>query len=1004
MTPVAASKLSAAIETYLPEIEDPDRRQGIASSLKDLITPTDDVHADSVKALELLRPVVADSPPAMDPYFNRWFEKLVVGWTERGRRRLEARVDALSDPSRLAKALLVRHQAIASQVLIRTLLELLGERRDAGYLEGRVPKERFQHFHSWLFGIEGIQELSRRYPGSVLRAYELTTRAMKRDLEVIDRFVADRDALSAQLGVHADARISVFSCGSGDTHDNGRSVAVVDLGEDGHLVYKPRPLSADRALAQFTARLAEKTGIWLKVPRVLDCGNHGWAEFITAGTDVADFDTYSRSLGQLTGVLHVLGSRDMHHENVITDESGRPVIIDAETILTPDPSLPNAEGSGAAKTLHLLAQGVQGIGVLPMRLTRPGRVESVDVGVAGNRHHGQGSPFGSLRILDAGLDTMRVTIDRGTVSGSNANPQAGDDLDRVHRLRDGIHSGMSETLRVLIARRDDVRELLVKAFADVPVRHVNHPTMFYGQLLRMSTHPSALNDAMVHLAVLGRVTLRNVHDDDPSPFEVEQMLAGDTPIFTVKASEIDLLDARGGLLKRGFFNASPLDRALHRLASLDEESISLQTDMVDVAFTALVPDGGERTSEPETASVETVGRALDLGVARLVRRWVPADDAEYAGTFWGPLVTTDNGSQWTPGALHPDLYGGSSGLALALAAHEAVTGDSSTRDIVDGVIDPLRRHLVSEEARQVGHALGAMTGAAGATWSVVMTDRLLDRRGHDHHKLLTMLSHRIEPNHPAEFTTGATGALAAAAGICDTAPPGERGQLLDGATDVVRAALPVIEVWLARLKNSATGQYGIYTGYAHGLAGILGPMARAHTIWADRDERLAQRLRAASDQVAKILVGALGGMRIPRVIGMENESWAWCHGSPGIILGLLEGAESGLVVEEDLLLRLSEDARRHGLDNNSTLCHGDPGTLHALIRFAEHRGDYADVARWRAELRNRSAADLLRSRQHRRDRYASADGLMVGSAGSLLSLLRSVHDAPLPDPLTLSWN
>ena len=60
-----------------------------------------------------------------------------------------------------------------------------------------------------------------------------------------------------------------------DLHQKGKSVLILDLGEERKLVYKPRPMEIDVAWEEFLIHFkTDKSSI--KAPRCLDFGDYGF--------------------------------------------------------------------------------------------------------------------------------------------------------------------------------------------------------------------------------------------------------------------------------------------------------------------------------------------------------------------------------------------------------------------------------------------------------------------------------------------------------------------------------------------------------------------------------------------------------------------------------------------------------------------------------------------------------------------------------------------------------
>ena len=92
-----------------------------------------------------------------------------------------------------------------------------------------------------------------------------------------------------------------------------------------------RSLAIDNALRGFVHELACDHGSALnvRIPEVIDCGDYGWAEFVThrfaAGND--ELLGFYRGIGHLLALMRLLSGSDLHAENVIA-QGGTPVVVD----------------------------------------------------------------------------------------------------------------------------------------------------------------------------------------------------------------------------------------------------------------------------------------------------------------------------------------------------------------------------------------------------------------------------------------------------------------------------------------------------------------------------------------------------------------------------------------------------------------------------------------------------------------------------------------------------
>ncbi|MGB1026427.1 MAG: type 2 lanthipeptide synthetase LanM, partial [Rhodospirillaceae bacterium] len=159
-------------------------------------------------------------------------------------------------------------------------------------------------------------------------------------IDLVTAYGADRSALADALcgGVDPGPCIGL-TWGLSDPHGHGRGVALLSLRDypDG-LVYKPRPMALDAAMAGVIGLLNgdPNAPTHLKMPAVLDRGAYGWAERIQPrpcnGSE--DIPLFYRRAGALLALLHSLRTTDFHAENIIA-EAATPVSVDLETLWHP---------------------------------------------------------------------------------------------------------------------------------------------------------------------------------------------------------------------------------------------------------------------------------------------------------------------------------------------------------------------------------------------------------------------------------------------------------------------------------------------------------------------------------------------------------------------------------------------------------------------------------------------------------------------------------------------
>jgi lantibiotic modifying enzyme len=346
---------------------------------------------------------------------------------------------------------------------------------------------------------------------------------------------------------------------------------------------------------------------------------------------------------------------------------------------------------------------------------------------------------------------------------------------------------------------------------------------------------------------------------------------------------------------------------------------------------------------PDAAgTAEAIGRriARDAVWHRGRCNWVGAEPlGDHTGDAIGPV---------TYAALTPDLYAGTSGVALYLAELSAVTADPEARRTAVGAIRQAlsRVHDVPPPLR-----LGLFSGWLGIALAAARVGVLLEAPELVARACALVRRVTLARVDPREFDVisgraGAILALLALERMLDD--PALRDRATRLGDDLVATAVEEDGGWSWRSPDAP--RHRNLTGYSHGTAGV------AHA---------ALELFAATGR-ARYRDVALHAFRyerrwfdpdhgnwpdfrvdVPGRRGVQPASFAtlWCHGAPGIALSRLRAHElcgdHRLGAEARAGLRTTATAIASTLDagtGNYSLCHGLAGNADVLLHGEEILG------------------------------------------------------------------
>jgi type 2 lantibiotic biosynthesis protein LanM len=575
---------------------------------------------------------------------------------------------------------------------------------------------------------------------------------------------------------------------------------------------------------------------------------------------------------------------------------------------------------------------------------------------------------------------------------------------------DEIGQGFEHVYRILMDGRE---ELLgdrgpLAAFADDEVRVVLRATQKYAVLVRESSHPDVLRDALDRDRLFDRLwrdTVSEPHLAQAIAAEREQLVCGDIPIFTTRVASRDLsLFPQGRIAS--FFSESGLAAVRGQIERFSEADLDRQLTFIRATFAASAmgkndarwpsyrfrPGPSPVSQERFLAAARAIGDRLEKLAVR------EGDEISWIG-----LTAAGNG-RWRLAPLGVDLYSGLPGVILFLAYLGELTGEPRYTRLAESAQSTLLRLV--ECNRPAIHSLGAFNGWGGLFYTYTHLAALWNRTdlAVPDEETINTLSRLVEHDEQLDVIGGAAGLILGLACLPPSARRCDIVHVLERAGDRLAATAQPMScgaAWPTAISGGAP-----LAGFSHGAAGIALGLLRLGEFCGDRRHQALAR----------------EGMRYERSLySPEHRNWpdlrnlprrneqvakymvAWCHGAAGIGLGRLAALpfldEPAMHDEIQIAIQTTLAA---GFGGNHSLCHGDLGNLDFLLQAAVQLDDRHLMTQVR-----RAAAGVLDDLERHGCRCglplgAETPGFMTGLAGIGYALLRLADPQMVPAVLSLS--
>ena len=1003
------------------------------------------IEASALISVETIEKGAANEYPCLEPQNPIPFEEVFLPFIQVGRQKLISQTgDSYHCLTAVAHANLERNLLGSLARLYSHAMELKFSvfraqmqsplSRILGQLQNTHPKHHYQAFIKEMLKGGGLLTFFQEYPVLARLVATVTDFWVDASKEFLQRLTSDWSTIEQTFQADTElGQIVSIQPSLSDPHNNRRSVIAVTFSSGLKLIYKPKDLGLEAAYFQLLTWLNQQ-GISLpfKLLKVLNRSTYGWVEFVEylPCQDKEEVKRYYQRAGQLLCLLYILGANDCHNENLIACGE-YPVVVDLETLMHPrfQEIAGLGEGAEALSLAHQqLGDSVLRTGLLPRWEVRSDGREAYDVSGLG----GVGEQETSYRLpkwenintdnMSLGHESARI------VPQANAPSLEGITLlanDYVEELVDGFE----QMYQFFVAQREAflATDGPLTALAHQQIRCVFRPTQVYALALQKSLQPQCLRDGAdrsIELDVLSRALLWS---DSKHPFwpllkaELQALEQMDIPYFTAY-SDSDALSVSSDETIEQCFAQPSYNQVIARLQRLGDLYLAQQIAIIRSSLYSMV--ASEPNQAPLAQNIELKLDAVSpLTQDVMVQQAVAiAQDLQQRAIRAADGSATWIGLEFFPHAkrfqLQPigyNLYDGSCGIALFLAAVTKVTDDSRFRDLSLGALQPLRKilqHLDSESEQKITKliGIGGAVGLGSIVYALVQISQFLDEPTlfEDAKRAASLISPAaIAADQLFDIMAGAAGAILGLLVLHEvTADPA----VLEQAATCGHHLLNHRITSDTGFRTWVTPDEKPLTGFSHGAAGIAYALLRLYETTQE-----AAFLAAAQEAIAyerSVFSPTAGNWPDLRSLINKNNQpsfmTTWCHGATGIglarlgSLAILDTPE----IRQEIAIALNTTLK-FGLQDIDHPCCGNCGRIELLLVAAQKlsRPELREIAQKQAAsvvARAKQAGAFHLFPNLPKDVYNPV--FFQGTAGIGYELLRLAYPNILPSVLLWDSN
>lgn len=918
-------------------------------------------------------------------FFAEFYESFLITGIEEFKRQLNTGKEQIAPGvyEDFRDELAVRLQNIA----LRTLIAEMHGYKQRGMLKGADSKEQYQDFCKQCGSEEFFYHIADTYPVLIRCIRERIECQIQYYVQVMQWFREDSDKIG---GLFFDGgtqgRITGIESGLSDLHNGGTEVLKICLENGKKLLLKPRSMENEQFFTRLLGWISERTGSSQYHYTILSRYDHSWCEIVEYQSCESEQEIrqYYRRLGEQLFLAYLLGTSDIHTENLIAC-GPYPVIVDLEALARPGKEI-QAESAEDA-IYSWIRELVIGTGILPFYVWNK-EGEGID-GSAIHSKKGQKLPFQIPAVAEEETSNMYITYREGfTSAGRNLAWMKGKE-ETIAAYVDDLLSGFSEAYQAVEKEKVFFQRALVEG-KGLQSRVVLMHTQRYAMLLNSSYHPSLLMDGAereIFLYSIGQG--RWDREERIVREEILALLRGDIPCFSSGMDEKSLY-AGEEKCEEAFFQRTAYSRILERLGQLDQTDRNKQCDLIRTSM-ELIPENKEHFVNQiyevradngfgQTMDKESLNRIIAALTDRLCTYAIW--NQKKSEVSWPVLHFASSGNYaWQIRPMGIYFYDGLSGMLLLTT----VMQEKQKSERIERIQKALQRQLfryTDEGMEDLKNLQSQNTGAYTGESSVVYTylklyqltkEAIYLQYARKHAEIVSKI---VPKDTCADLLGGKAGAAWVFLQMFEQT--GEERYVKEAEKSVYSMLPQAVKMECGIGWKPEIGENPI-SGMAHGNAGILMPVLALWELTKKQEyEILAEKIREYEESLYDEKRGNWIDRRKDKEEG--EDTVAWCHGAAGILLARLWGYQR--VTDRAWKERLKNDIERayrktetYWKRDSWSLCHGTGGNLWIM--------DIADRVLGK-EQKNRMDIDEFQLLPQER----LNPGIMGGYGGILLYLLK----------------
>jgi type 2 lantibiotic biosynthesis protein LanM len=801
----------------------------------------------------------------------------------------------------------------------RTLVYDLNLNRTKGKFNSSNESEQFKEY---------IKKLNdRHYRVGFIRRYYNLVKLLVKCIQQVDKYLTtffinfknDEQDLITEFGLHNNQLIDI-QLGLGDTHNQGESVIKCSYSHKA-LYFKPRNGEIDSFYNEILDFTNEALGSHLIYPRLLLKNSYFWSEEIIYREccNTKEIKNFYYELGVHLSLLYLLGATDFHSENLIASKE-HPVLVDLESVLG-NKLKKDTFKDASFFNYYLLSSSVKSTGILPFPF---GNKEGTDFSGIGGK---EGLSSLKVPIIKNGQSSkMKVESDYIKLDPSKNHPKINGYFSDEKHYKEEFIQGFLNCYDFIHNNKAEFEDIIKRKIDTVNIRYINNATMQYARILNLSFHPMILNSLTLRKLFISYYLYNDY--DKLAEFEIQNVIDLNIPYFYYNGKTKNLFNENHTI--SNFFHYSLEDSILYRLNNLDfkdrEWQVSLIQDSLRKDTDTFIP----HMATHEIKDYNIIGNYSNSEKEQKFNELI----YDIENIILNEQIEINNTYSWmtkelygSPGnrtvereVMEINLYKGLCGMALY---YWSLFQYSNNQDYLIK-----SKNLIEQIEQEIQYYNDFPLGAYDGIYSYIYVCSIIYKTTKDDYfikkamKYIKLSKRKIDVEEDTDIISGISGVLVILINIYKIINESKYKELIK---EIIEMCVTRLTVLSKKTEDNLVywekDNDDVLIGFAHGISGIT----YALNLYIENfgyDSKVANIAYSANSYEELYRIEN----HWPHPYSKESKPpYAWCHGSPGIMLNREKTGYHSKKTNE-IISKIFEK----GFSRTHCLCHGDLGNAMIL--------------------------------------------------------------------------